>query len=128
MRFLSLLLLCTLLGAEERLGLDPVLRGLWILHAVSNDKGATIEPCDTPVEFAIATATTISFGDDKRLVKRVIITEDTEGSPANMALLDSGRWLAFTKKPGDKYVLIQIFNADSDGLTELTRLLITVHE
>jgi hypothetical protein len=115
-------------SAEERIGLDPVVRGLWKLHVTSQDGGVTLVHSNPPEDFAVVTATTINMGAAGRYtVERVMIVNDDHGNPGNMALLNTGRWLAITKQPGSVFVLVQVFDLSGNTPRELVRWLVTVH-
>lgn len=118
-----LMLLASSAAAEERLGLDPILRGLWSLHATSDDGGVTVDAVQPAEDLAVATATRITFaGGIVRTVDRVIIVDDNDGNPANIAVLDNGTILVFTKQEGNELILVQIMINDE----ETTRWVITV--
>jgi hypothetical protein len=110
-------------SAEERLGLDPILRGLWSLHAISRDGGATVDAVQPAEDLAVATATRITFADGTvRTINRVVIVDDDNGNPANIALLDNGTILVFTKQKGNELILVQVIVDEA----ETTRWVITV--
>lgn len=117
------------LVAQERIGLDPVLRGVWMLHATSTDQGKTVELVKNaegepePAEFCIARRSELVMADGKKIkIKRVNVVKDDDGNEANIVLLNTGRIMGITKKPNQPYVLVQV----NDGEKEVSRFLITV--
>ena len=121
---LLLLLICGLSGAEfsERLGLDPALRGLWMLHGVRNGDGP-YEPADPPEEFAVARATSLTFNNGNRvMITRVDIYTPERGRPSNVAELENGLLLLISHTD-----LHGIFRVDLiEGETTISVLLISV--
>lgn len=112
----------TPMQAEERLGLDPVLRGLWTAHAYSEDGGQTVD--DIHIELAIATATRIRFAEGTTVnVHTVLIGQDREGNTTNLAILCSGRVMVFTEAYRGMY-LVQVMDIEKE--VEVSRWVITV--
>lgn len=129
--FLAILISLTamLSAVEERVGIDPILRGLWRLHVSSTDGGTTLVPHNPPVDLAVVTATAMNMGADGRYTfERVLIVHGDDGNPGNMVLLDTGRWLAITKTPGQEFVLVQVYEIVGDVATEHNRWVVTVHQ
>lgn len=127
---LCLLLVISYATAQERIGLDPAIRGVWNIYATSEDKGKTLNYVEDEngnlmsKEFAVAKATEIVFADGKKVeVKSVLIIEDDEGNPANLVDLNNGNKLAISKKPGQAFVLIQVYDSEFE---EKSRFLIAV--
>jgi hypothetical protein len=113
--------------AEERIGLDPVLQGVWNMVAVSSDQGKTIEPVTPPVAVAHAFASRIKFADGSMVHVQKVLIVDVNGVPGNLALLTNGNMLAFTKEPGQIYTLVQLFQGTGDASRETMRYLIFVN-
>jgi hypothetical protein len=113
---------------EERLGLDPLLRGVWKLHASSTNKGKTVEESKPPFDVAVARATSIKFaGGDKLQIEKVMIVNDDDGDPGNFVILSNGNMLFFSKKKGSPFFMIQVFKNIGEGkVDETNRYIITV--
>ena len=120
-----LLIASTALASDERLGLDPVLHGVWMVHGISSDAGETVEPMRPALPMAQASASRIKFADGNVVsILKVMVTKDKNGDPANAALLSNGKILFFSKSPGQTFVLIQVMDTDTNK--EISRWLITV--
>lgn len=110
----------------KRLGLDPILLGIWTAHASSNDEGGTVTPFDPPLPICRAFATKVQMSDGKELrVKQVLIVKDDSGHPANMIFFENGVVWAVSKKPGTPYFLVQVLDEELD---ETMRVVVTVDE
>ena len=112
---------------EERIGLDPVLQGVWNMVAVSSDRGRTIEPVTPPIAVAHAFASRIKFADGSMVHVEKVMIVDVDGVPGNIALLTNGNMLAFTKEPGQIYTLVQLFQGVGEAARETARYLIFVN-
>lgn len=130
MRILLMLMLMGALFAEahERLGIDPILRGVWRVHALSKDEGKTVDKVDPPIDLAVAKATSIRFsGGDVLRIEHVMIHEEEGQDPKNIAKLSNGNVLCFSKNPDQEFVLIQIYTPNGEGgIREKMRFLVTV--
>lgn len=113
--------------AEERIGLDPVLQGVWNMVAVSSDEGRTIEPVTPPIPVAHAFGSRIKFADGAMVHVEKVLIVDVNGVPGNVALLTNGNMLAFTKEPGQIYTLVQLFQGVGEAARETARYLIFVN-
>ena len=111
---------------EERMGLDPVLRGLWVLIAESADGGKTITQDGCPRDFAIAGALSIRIPPSTFTITKVQIMEDPDtGELMNVATLSTGFILLFEHTDARKY-LVTSFEKTDGGLEERHRWLIRV--
>lgn len=128
---LALLFVILAAFAQERIGLDPVLRGVWNVYCVSDDDGETIKwlrEDKEPVEFALARATSITFSDGKKVnIDKVVVSKDKDGNPANLVSLENGNILAISKQPGQALVLVQLYKMDDEGeMVEDSRMIMAV--
>jgi hypothetical protein len=111
----------------ERLGLDPVLHGIWTIHASSKNKGRTIEPVEPPQVLCQAFATKVKLANGTTLhIEKVLIAKDDSGNPMNIVRFDNDVIWGISKKPGSRYVLVQVMEAGS--AKEKLRVLVTVEE
>lgn len=111
---------------DELFEIDPILRGKWMVHAISEDRGLTVSELDVPRELLRATRTTVRFTDEGDLQKleRILISEDDDGNPAHvMKFTDGSVWIV-TKKPDNPFFLVQEINQDT--LKETIRIVFTV--
>jgi len=131
MAVLGALVLCSVVSVAQtpRLDFDPVLQGVWRLHATSSDGGNTIAPADGSV-FCRVFATKVRFLDGRELfVNRVLIVTDNSGNPGNMVEFTNGTVWAISKSPGQGLVLVQVFVKQSNGeLAETFRAVVSVEE
>jgi hypothetical protein len=112
--------------SAERIDIDPVLRGVWMIHATSNDRGTTIAEVSPPEALCRVTAASVRYGDGRVLrVEKVLIIEDDNGNPANTIGFDNGVIWIVSKQPGQRFVLVQVF---ADGKKESLRVLVTVEQ
>ena len=111
---------------SERLDIDPVLQGVWMVHATSEDRGAHIKRVDPAEALCRVSASKVRFatGEEMR-VRKVLVVKDDGGYPANAIGFEDGVLWIVTKRPGQAYVLVQVFQ---DGEAETFRALITVDE
>lgn len=110
---------------EERLDVDPILRGIWKVHATSEDRGKTITKQNGWV-LARVYATKVKLANGTVIgVDKILITLDSDGDPANGMRLSNGTIWMVTKKKGNAFFLIQVLQSDG---TETMRFLITVVE
>jgi hypothetical protein len=104
------------LAAEEelkivpRIGLDPVLRGVWRLH-IAQKEGEEEESFDPPLEFATAGATTVTLasGFEIKLLK-VSIMQRGDATPANIAVTSTNQIWQFFKPEGESLVLVSLYD------------------
>lgn len=110
---------------EERIGLDPALQGVWTIIATADANGDNVKKMDEPFQFAQVTASRVKFitGGEATFTK-VMISEDNQGNPMNVALLSSGWFWFITKPNGQPFVLVQ--TVDPDGKQQ-DRWMITVN-
>jgi hypothetical protein len=112
-------------AAEERLDIDPVVRGVWSVHAISKDKGETVERVEPAQMLCRVGATKVRMANGTEMnVEKVVIMEDQQGNPMNAVRFDSGVVWGISKKPGQPYVLVQVF--DGTDFHETLRVLVTV--
>lgn len=110
---------------EERQFLDPDLRGLWMVHAVSQDGGKTIEEASEPSAILRASATSIHFaGKSPILIDKVIFVKDRN---ALIVRLENGNMLICNRDTGTRFVMVQFMQDLGDTFKEIGRMLITVH-
>lgn len=111
---------------QERIGLDPILRGVWTIYTLSEDEGVTWTEVE-PFEFAIATATRITYvGGQTAQIKQTFIFTDNKGHPGNLAILNTGFNLIITKNPNINFALVQAYNTATNE--ENIRFIITVSD
>jgi len=111
---LILMLLATALAAEEeaqfqeRVGIDPILRGVWQMHAFQKE-GEEEQTFSPPLDFATVSAKSMTFADGKKLtMSKVAIMQKGDAPPANVVLLENGVIYACYKTPGNPDVLVQV--------------------
>lgn len=113
---------------KQRTTMDPILRGVWLLHGSSKDKGKTVTEHDGE-EFCRVSETKVGMlvGERKTLtVDKIIIIRDEDGDPGHVVRFENGVIWGITKKPKSKYVLIQVFREEDEQFIETIRFLITV--
>jgi len=108
--------------AVERLGIDPVLHGIWYAHMTSQNggKAKAINPPEAMCKVG-ASKVTMEGGDTYKVLK-VMITEDKKGQTANVILFDNSAMWAVTKIPKQPYYLVQVFGNDK----EIARFMVSV--
>lgn len=114
----------------QRLDIDPAVQGIWTLYATSEDKGKTIKNYDG-VAFARVSGTKVRtiFGEDSnQTVEKVLIVKDEDGDPGNVVVFESGLIWAITKKPRQKYIIVQVMELRDDGMQEKIRFLVTASD
>lgn len=108
--------------AVERLGIDPVLHGIWYAHMTSQNggKAKAINPPEAICKVG-ASKVTMAGGDTYKVVK-VMITTGKKGETANVILFDNSAMWAVTKIPKQPYYLVQVFGNDK----EIARFMVSV--
>lgn len=115
------------LDVEERVGPDPILRGVWRAHATSKDLGKTVDTVDEPFDLCLVRAGTIVWvGGNETKIEQAFIIEEEGKSPGNMLVLDNGVRLVCSKEKGSIYVLVQTFVQVDGEYAETFRTLVTV--
>lgn len=133
---LCLCLLCglpTIINAAEpqvqqRLGVDPVLQGLWYMMAKSDGNGQNVREFTPPALLLQATATRLVFVDQTTVdITSVFIFNDRNGRPGNILVLQNGNRLAVTH--ADQVFLVTLWVPGADGqLAETERWLVDVRQ
>jgi hypothetical protein len=118
-------------STRERLVLDPALRGLWMLHAFSEDKGKTRQLFDPPMEFMRADSMTVRMqtaeGAETIHIRKILeVTQSGSTDLYQAVALENGIIWVFdlTAARAGKAVLVQVFEAADKP--EKSRLLITI--
>ena len=121
---LILLMLCTSLGAEERLGLDPICRGTWTSYGSWTQNAAGTKDCandkewdwnwDKGKEFAVAGARTIKVLENGAIltynITKVRMFNDDHGKPANMLTLSNGMAITLHKKVDNPFFRAEFYD------------------
>lgn len=104
----------------ERIGLDPAVRGVWMIMAISGPGGENVEVQNPPVEFARAFANRILLSNGKSVnINDVYITE-TRDIVGNVANLENGVTLIIinTNVKGD--FLVILLDEDNEEQSRMT--------
>lgn len=131
MRLIIAIIFCLSLHAENRelLAPDPVLQGIWMLHATADAGGVNVTPIEQP--FAIARLTPTRFimeGGNEREILRVGFSISDDGVPGNF-IITQDRMLWCSKRDNQQFVMIQIFNIeDPNNPLEMGRWVVVVHQ
>ena len=103
---------------EERVGVDPALRGVWAGFLMSTDGGKNWTRSDPPEEAARVSATRVMVtGHGSRDVTAVWIFRDQHGKIGNLLILDNGGTLVVTDASviGVGVYLVQLIDASREG-------------
>jgi hypothetical protein len=111
----------------QRVDIDPVIQGVWRMHAMSKDGGVTKEAVNVEgVVFCRARATAILLSDGTELkVDKVVIWNDRDGNPANAITFtnNSNVW-AVSSTDNPRIFMLEVHS--SDLKTEHLRGAITI--
>lgn len=111
---------------KERLSVDPVLRGVWVVHMASADGGKTVKKIDPPEALCRVSALRIRLATGQTFgVEKVIVTVDENGDAANIIMLSSGVAWYVHKEPGQTLVVVQVYQPPNFD-KEVMRFLVTV--
>lgn len=111
---------------EERLLLDPVLQGVWMIHIFSDDGGKTVHHTSPPEPFLRARSTSVRFTDGTERRIEQIKYAKIEGTPTLFILLDNGMLYVCGKEAGEADVFVQIYKRPNGELVESGRMIVTV--
>ena len=110
---------------KTRPDIDPILRGTWIVHMVSYDKGKTIKKVK-PFIFCRTHAKHVVLKSGKKLkVWKVIIDRDAKGHPMNLVIFDNYVAWAITKPPGQIPIMVQVLDT-ANKMAEKGRVLVRI--
>jgi len=95
------------LKMQERVGIDPILRGVWQMY--SFEKEGKEENFSPPLDFATVTANSMTLANGNNLkIKKVVIVQRGDAPPLNAVVLENGTVYTCLKLPGDPHVLVQV--------------------
>ena len=133
MRYLALLLALLIStsafsAVEERVGIDPMLRGVWTIYATSDDGGKTTDVADQPFDIGTCRASSLTFADGTVVTfEMVMVGEDDAGNPNNGVMLSTGVLMIVSKNPDKRFYLAQFFNIDGETAVETARWVFDVN-
>ena len=126
--FLILCILSSLFAEDfpkERLDIDPSIQGVWMVQAVSDDKGKTVEHAKPPFVLARASAGKLVLPEGTWLVESVLITK-TNGKLGNIIKFRGRTASLYVGDQQDGMNLVQMFEQDGEKFKEVRRWVITV--